>query len=184
MAREAIAALVELLEDVFRRDPEHGLLPNLADVREDEWLAVPEGGGRSIGAILEHVGWCKWMYEDYAFGPAMLAGDRPPLVPPPGTPARDRDELIGWLTAGHERLVASIRALPEDAALERDRLTNWGEHMRTRQIIHTMIAHDLYHAGEVNHLRALLQGSDRWPYVDPAPPFSSSEGVAARRRQA
>jgi hypothetical protein len=27
-----------------------------------------------------------------------------------------------------------------------------------------MIAHDFYHAGEINHLRALLQGSDRWPY--------------------
>jgi hypothetical protein len=27
-----------------------------------------------------------------------------------------------------------------------------------------MIAHDLYHAGEINHLRALLQSTDRWPY--------------------
>jgi len=27
-----------------------------------------------------------------------------------------------------------------------------------------MIAHDFYHAGEINHIRALLQGTDRWPY--------------------
>jgi hypothetical protein len=27
-----------------------------------------------------------------------------------------------------------------------------------------MIGHDFYHAGEVNHLRALLQATDRWPY--------------------
>jgi hypothetical protein len=26
------------------------------------------------------------------------------------------------------------------------------------------VAHDLYHAGEINHLRALLRGTDRWPY--------------------
>jgi hypothetical protein len=29
-----------------------------------------------------------------------------------------------------------------------------------------MIAHDLYHAGEINHLRALLNGTDRWPYEE------------------
>jgi hypothetical protein len=29
-----------------------------------------------------------------------------------------------------------------------------------------MIAHDFYHAGEINHLRALLQKTDRWPTYD------------------
>jgi len=27
-----------------------------------------------------------------------------------------------------------------------------------------LIAHDFYHAGEINHLRALIQQTDRWPY--------------------
>jgi hypothetical protein len=27
-----------------------------------------------------------------------------------------------------------------------------------------MIQHDLYHAGEINHLRALSQDADRWAY--------------------
>jgi hypothetical protein len=36
--------------------------------------------------------------------------------------------------------------------------------MRYTVIIRIMIAHDLYHAGEINHLRSLLQGTDRWPY--------------------
>jgi hypothetical protein len=62
------------------------------------------------------------------------------------------------------RWLASVRALPDDAELERDRLTNWGEYLPTRDIICLMIAHDFYHAGEINHLRALLQGSDRWEY--------------------
>jgi len=30
--------------------------------------------------------------------------------------------------------------------------------------IRIMIAHDFYHAGEINLIRALLQGTDRWPY--------------------
>ena len=60
--------------------------------------------------------------------------------------------------------LASVRALPDDAELGRERLTNWGERLPTRTIIRMMIAHDFYHAGEINHIRALLQGTDRWPY--------------------
>jgi len=48
--------------------------------------------------------------------------------------------------------------------LDKDRLTNWGERLPTRDIIRIMIAHDFYHAGEINHIRAQLQGTDRWPY--------------------
>jgi len=36
--------------------------------------------------------------------------------------------------------------------------------LSTQTIIRIMIGHDFYHAGEINHLRALLQGTDRWPY--------------------
>jgi len=32
-----------------------------------------------------------------------------------------------------------------------------------RAIIQIAIAHDLYHAGEINHLRAVLQGTDYGP---------------------
>jgi len=35
---------------------------------------------------------------------------------------------------------------------------------RLRAIIGVMIAHDLYHAGEINHLRALRQGNDQWEH--------------------
>lgn len=43
---------------------------------------------------------------------------------------------------------------------------NWGGELPTRRIIEIMIAHDFYHAGEINHLRALLQDDDRWPSYD------------------
>ena len=65
---------------------------------------------------------------------------------------------------GSQRWLASVRALPNDAELDRDRLTYWGERLPTRHIIRMMIAHDFYHAREINHIRALLQGTDRWPY--------------------
>ena len=104
------------------------------------------------------------MYEDYAFGSASLRGDQPPLVPPGGVRSRPPDELLAWLKEGHQRWLGSVRALADDSELDQERFTNWGEKLSTRTIIRIMIAHDLYHAGEINHLRAWLQSTDRWPY--------------------
>lgn len=163
-SRTAVDTLAWLIEDAFEGDPHHSLLANLRKLRDEDWTALPSGGGRSIADILEHVAWAKWMYEDYAFGSASMRGDQPPLLPAVGMRSRPRDDLLAWLTEGHHRWLASVRALPDDAELDRDRLTNWGERLPTRVIIRIMIAHDLYHAGEINHLRALLQGNDHWNY--------------------
>ena len=162
--RTAIDTLAWLIKDAFEGDPTHSLLANIKNIKDEEWTALPPGGGRSIADILEHVGWCKWMYEDYAFGPATMRGDQPPLVPKDGVRARPIPELLTWLADGHEKWLASVRSLADDTELEKERLTNWGERMPTRVIIRIMIAHDLYHAGEINHLRALINGTDKWEY--------------------
>lgn len=163
-SRIAIAALVWLIEQAFDGDPGQSLIANLRELREEDWTALPAGAERSIAEVLEHVGWSKWMYEDYAFGSASMRGDQPPLVPANGAPSRPPQELLQWLTEGHQRWLASVRALSDDAELDRERLTNWGDRLRTRDIIRIMIGHDFYHAGEINHIRAVLQGTDRWPY--------------------
>ena len=163
-SRTAIETLAWLIEDAFDGDPDNSLLSNLRDVREEEWTALLPGAGRSIADILEHVGWSKWMYEDYAFGSASMRGDQPPLVPPDDARSRPHKELLDWLKEGHRRWLASVRSLNDDSELEHERLTNWGAHLPARVIIRIMIAHDFYHAGEINHIRALLQGTDRWPY--------------------
>jgi len=160
----AIDTLCWLIEEAFEGDTGDSIMSNLVNVREEDWTAVPPGGGRSISDILEHVGWCKWMYEDYAFGTASLQGDKPPLVPGGSLRSRSHDELLAWLKEGHYKWLGSVRTLGDDSELECDRLTNWGEWMKTRIIIRSMIGHDYYHAGEINHLRALLQGNDRWEY--------------------
>lgn len=163
-SRTALETLIWLIEDAFDGDPSHSLIANLKDLREENWTARPARSGRSIADILEHVGWSKWMYEDYAFGSASMRGDQPPLIPAGGARSRPREELLAWLKEGHQRWLGSVRALTDDTELDRERLTNWGEKLSTRTIIRIMIAHDLYHAGEINHLRALIQSTDRWPY--------------------
>jgi len=162
--RTVIETLAWLIEDAFDGDPDQSLMANLRDLREQDWTALPIGANRSIAEILEHVGWSKWMYEDYAFGPATMRGDQPPLIPANSARSRPYKELVDWLRAGHQRWLSAVRALTDDSELERDRLTNWRDYLPTRIIIRIMIAHDFYHAGEINHIRALLQGTDRWPY--------------------
>ena len=163
-SRSALEILIWLIEDAFDGDPNHSLLANLRSLQDEEWTRLPPGGYRSVADVLEHVGWSKWMYEEYAFGSASMRGDQPPLVPEGGARSRPPKELLEWLTEGHRRWLTSVRALADDSELDRERLTNWGDHLPTRKILRIMIAHDLYHAGEINHIRALLQGTDRWPY--------------------
>lgn len=162
--RMEIDILCRLIDDAFEGGSYDSLMSNLANLRPEDWLALPPGGGRTIADILEHVGWCKWMYEDYAFGSANLRGDQPPVIPEAGARSRPQEELISWLKAGHDKWLASVRQLKDDSELERERLTNWGERLPTRTIVRIMIGHDYYHAGEINHLRSLLQGTDRWEY--------------------
>jgi hypothetical protein len=163
-SRISIDTLCWLIHEAFEGDPSQSLMSNLVNIRREDWYALPVNGNRSIAEILEHVSWCKWMYENYAFGDASLIGNQPPLVPRDGLNARPRDELLAWLKEGHNLWLSSVRALREDSELERERLTNWGEWLPTRVIIRIMIGHDYYHAGEINHLRSLLQGNDRWEY--------------------
>ena len=164
VVRTAIETLAWLIEDAFEGDPDHSLMSNLRTLKDEDWTALPRGAERSIAEVLEHVGWSKWMYENYAFGSATMRGDQPPLVPSDGSGSRPKEELLEWLADGHRRWLASVRALSDDSELDRPRLTNWGDQLPTRIIIRIMIAHDFYHAGEINHIRALLQGTDRWPY--------------------
>jgi hypothetical protein len=56
------------------------------------------------------------------------------------------------------------RELADDTELARERPVFWGAQLPTQAIIRILIAHDLYHAGEINHIRAQLQGTDRWQY--------------------
>ena len=167
--RGGIEALLDLMEQAFRGEgieasnESQALLPNLATVPADIWTALPTGAARSIAAMAIHVGACKIMYDDYAFGPGTLQFATPE-VKPFAEDAVEPDALISWLEEAHGRLVDHLTALTDDAELDRLRQTNWGEMRPTRWIVGAMITHDAYHAGEINHLRSLLGSDDRWRF--------------------
>src|SRR5512147_942482 len=131
-SRSALDTLVWLIGEAFEGDPAQSLLANLHDLRVEDWTATLSVSSRSIAEILEHVGWAKWMYEDYAFGSAALRGDQPPLIPSGGARSRPPDELLAWLKEGHQHWLNAVRALTDDSELNRERLTNWGERLPTR----------------------------------------------------
>jgi uncharacterized damage-inducible protein DinB len=162
--------LLDVMDEAFRgrgieqSNESQALLPNLASVPVEAWQALPGGASRSIGAIALHVGACKIMYADHAFGDGTLRFGTPEVEPWPEDEVAP-GELVPWLEAAHGALVDGVRALADDADLDVPRPTNWGEQRPTRWIIAAMITHDAYHAGEINHLRSLLDGDDRWRHV-------------------
>ncbi len=58
-SRTGIETLARLIRDAFEGDPDHSLLANLRELREEDWTALPPSGGRTIADILEHVAWSK-----------------------------------------------------------------------------------------------------------------------------
>jgi uncharacterized damage-inducible protein DinB len=171
MGRTAIDELLYLLDDAFRgrglesSNESQALMTNLGTVPDDAWRALPAGAARSIEAVAIHVGACKVMYDDYAFGPGTLRFGTPPVEPWGANGPAPKDDVMAWLDRAHAQLVSSIAALDTDDELDRSRMTNWGEARPTRWIVATMITHDAYHAGEINHLRSLLGPDDRWRYL-------------------
>jgi hypothetical protein len=164
MSRAGVELLLYLLDEAFEGNREHALLANLRDVTAEDWSWLPADGGRSVRDLAGHVGACKYMYENHAFGDGTLTWTDP-LVNPPllSEAAPAMKQVIEWIREGHRRFRSSVAALDDDE-LARPRPTNWGALCETRWIISVIIEHDLYHAGEINHLRALRHRNDRWPW--------------------
>lgn len=169
MSRTALDTLAYLLEQGFDGHREHALLANLRDLTHREWATLLPGAERAIMDIVAHIGGTKFMYDNHAFGNGSLTWTDPlvdaDLFRQPGdVPA---DAIIAWLRESQEALLASVRTLGTDDELLQPRRAPWGSMEETRWIIGTMIQHDLYHTGEINHIRALLQQNDRWPWARP-----------------
>jgi hypothetical protein len=167
--RSGIESLLQVMELAFgepgvEADESQALLQNLISVPEELWRALAPGAARSIESIVLHVGSCKVMYADYAFHDGTLDWSDAEVQPWPEGEAPMTD-AIRWLIDVQAAFVSDVTALADDEELDRPRRTNWGEEWRTRSIIGAMITHDAYHAGEINHIRSLLDGDDRWFYV-------------------
>jgi hypothetical protein len=161
----AVDELLYLLNEAFEgkgieeTNESQSLMVNLASVDKAMWRAIPEGGVRTIESIAVHVGSCKLMYDEYAFGPGKLQWGTSEVEPWPQGKA-PMDETLQWLRAMHDRFVGHVATLTEED-LSKPRQANWGEMRETRWLISVILQHDTYHS-EINHIRALLASDDRW----------------------
>jgi hypothetical protein len=142
-----IALLRYLMDEAFGRSGESGesqsLMGNLGTVDEAMWRAGVGRSVRTIESIALHVGSCK--VQPWPEGRAPLDGTR------------------AWLVESHARLMDAVSTLTdEDLAVER--YANWGELRPTRWLCSVLLQHDVYHAGEINRMRSLLAGEDRWAW--------------------
>jgi uncharacterized damage-inducible protein DinB len=103
----------------------------------------------TIAWRLDHLGECKVMYHEYAFGPARLTWDEIDS-------AHTAEGAIAELVRGHRLLTDALAGLT-DADLDTERLTNWGERWPTWRILWTMIHHDVHHGAEIGVLRDLYR---------------------------
>ena len=160
MARPRIEELIRLMDRAFEGG-EHALLDNLASVREESWSALPHGAKRSIREMALHVGLFKYIYANHAFKGATLD-----YSDPPAKPSRERlaslQAATQWLREAHAYLIDAFGEMADDAELDVLRKAHWGEYLPTYDLMVTMLEHDLYHAGEINRTRALLQNDDGW----------------------
>jgi uncharacterized damage-inducible protein DinB len=157
LSTSAVSAYLFLLDSAFESSRWHSLVGNLKSLKPEDWTWIPPEGDRSIQLIVEHIGVCKIMYENHAFGDAKLSWDDQ-LV-------EDESVLwtipsaIRWLRDCNSRWRTSVAALTDEELL-RPRKAHWGEMKETRFIISAMIEHDTYHAGEINLLRSLHGGEN------------------------
>jgi len=161
------ALLLTMLDDAYARVRER--LDGLSD-EEFFWQPIPncwtiyqDSSGRwtyhyampdprpapitTIGWLLIHLGACKLMYHEWAYGAARLTW--PDLqIPHTATGA------IELLEHGQALLREDLTGLAEHQ-LDKPRKTNWGELWPAWRIFWTMINHDATHGGAIGHLRDL-----------------------------
>jgi len=157
LAQTKFSQILYLFDEAFEGKDWNSLLTNLGSVKGGDWLWVAPGGRRSIRDIVQHVGSCKFVYHNRAFGDGQLDWDDP--LPAGKGELETIPSAVTWLREGQSRLRQNIAAL-DDSELLQLRPHHSGKIKETRWIISMMIQHDLYHAGEINYIRALHQQND------------------------
>jgi len=176
MSRAAVEQYVYLLDEAFEGidKPWHSILGNLASVTEDDWLWTPTGGARTVRGITSHVGGAVYLYYDRVFGDYAVFGEPIASNVPAGNLGVGTEDLesvhrleneppmaavIAWVAERARAFRDAVSQL-DDAALMEQRSNHHGEPFAIRWFITVMIQHYSYHAGEINHIRALHQGND------------------------
>jgi uncharacterized damage-inducible protein DinB len=157
VSQVAIEPLIYLMGDAFET-----LMATIRTLDEDDWDWQPPRGYRTIAGLVGHIAGGKHMNADHTFGQGKLSWEDPVM-----SRQRSVPELIDWLREGQRRLMDHCSALDDEGLLQK-RMMHWGRERETRWFIGQLITHDLFHAGEINHIRALHHQDDFWEWENAA----------------
>ena len=158
--RRRVDLWVRRLDAAFAGDAA-SVIANVATVREEDWTWLPPGGARSIRELVQHIGSAKLMYADAAFAGGTLGFDDPIVL---GEGSLSTVGMgVAWLRAAHAALRAGVASL-DDAALDAGIGMPFGRIANAEEMLDQLVRHEVYHTGEINHLRALAQDNDAWDW--------------------
>jgi hypothetical protein len=138
-------------DQAYRSGYRYSLGTALQGLSDEEAIWLPPGGDRPILWLLLHLGGCKMLHMDHAFGPGEKNWQNLEW------PAWRLQEALRWLDDAHRALRQQLLALSDDD-LKVIRPTHWGERLSTQIIFNLSVQHDLYHAGEIRCIRSLWAG--------------------------
>lgn len=153
-----LRVLLEVFDQAYRAPAWHGtpLRGTLRGITAREALWRPGKGRHNIWELTLHTAYWKCMVRRRLLRDATIAFPRPganfPAVPAvPNEAAWRRDRAL--LDREHALLRRAIAAL-EPAQLER---RGWRSKWRVKQEIYGIASHDLYHAGQIQVLKKLME---------------------------
>lgn len=147
-ANQAFAELLEALQHVDE-PTSWGVMPGVD-------LSKLNTSATIIG-LIHHVAGCKKMYASAAFKNMEL--DWFAVADELDATESNLEKSIGYLRESHDYWMASWQDLqPEE--LQRTRDTNWRSEWPTWRIIYTVTAHDSYHGGQINLMKAAVIPAD------------------------
>jgi uncharacterized damage-inducible protein DinB len=146
--------IADQLQRSFAGEAWHGpaVQELLAGVTAEQALAKPVAGAHSIWELAMHIG--VWM----SAARRRLAGDPAEATPQQDWPAIDGRSPAAWqqtldaLELEHQQLQAAICGLPENALQNRVA----GNKYSVAFLLHGVIQHNLYHAGQIAVLKKAL----------------------------
>jgi uncharacterized damage-inducible protein DinB len=149
-----IELIVDQLQRAYAGEAWHGpsLQELLTGVTTEQALARPIAGGHSIWELTMHIG--VWM----SAARRRLSGDPAKLTPQEDWPLVDGGSPDAWrqtvdaLQNEHNQLRAAICSLPKSSLL----YVAPGKNHSVEFMLHGVIQHNLYHAGQIALLKKAL----------------------------
>ncbi len=155
------ARLIDQFKRVHDGDPWHGspLRTILEGVTAKQAATRPPNGGHSIWELVLHItGWRTEVAQRATGKPAgePAAGDWPAA----GEPTDVRwTAALGALDASHQNLVSVVRGMTDDHLLKPTndpRSHPLGTGVSYYELLHGIVQHDAYHAGQIAMLKKVL----------------------------